>query len=65
MTITVYPNSTDEIKINLVESGIQLCFEAQSGDRLLVELSDEIVTFVIAHLVHYAWDITLEEAFPT
>jgi len=65
VTLIVRADSIDEIGIEHVESGIRLCFEAQSGDGFFVELHDEVLCHVIAHLIHYAWDITLEECFPT
>ena len=65
MTIMVHVYSMDEITIQVTDSGVQLCFYAESGDRVLVELSDEVTFQLIAQLVHYAWNITLEEAFPT
>jgi len=63
VTIIVRADSPDEIGIEVTESGIRLRFEAQSGDRFLIELGDEVVGYVIAQLVYYAWNITVEEAF--
>ena len=65
MTLTVRAESMHEIAIQKTKSGIQLCFIAECGDRFLVELSNAVIGPVIAQLVYYAWDITLEEAFPT
>lgn len=63
VTIIVRADSPDEIGIEVTESGIRLRFEAQSGDRFLIELGDEVVGYVIAQLVYYAWNTTVEEAF--
>jgi len=65
VTLTVRADSIDEVGIEVVESGIQLRFEAQYGDKFYVELDDEVLGHVIAHLMHYAWDITLEDYFAT
>lgn len=65
VTLTVRVESMREITIQETDSGIQLCFLAECGDRFLVELSDAVIGPVIAQLVHYAWGITMEEAFPT
>ncbi len=65
MTLTVRAESMREITIQETESGIQLCFIAEYGDRFLVELSGAEIGPVIAQLVHYAWGITIKEAFPT
>lgn len=65
MTLTVRVESMGEITIRETDSGIQLCFLAECGGQFLVELSDAVIGPVIAQLVHHAWDITMEEAFPT
>ena len=63
MMIIVRPNSIHEIKFNETKTGIQLCFEAESGDRFYLELEDEILGHVIEQMLYYAWSITFEEAF--
>lgn len=63
ITIILHPDVIDEIKIWETESGIQLRFETQSGDRCFLELDNEMLGYVIKQLIHYAWHMTLEEAF--
>lgn len=63
MTIIVRPNSIHEIKLNETKAGIQLCFEAESGDKFYLDLSDEMLGYVIEQMLYYGWGITFEEAF--
>ncbi len=63
MTIIVRPNSIHKIKLNETKAGIQLRFEAESGDKFYLELEDEMLGYVIEQMLHYAWGITFEEAF--
>lgn len=63
MTIIVRPNSIHEIKLNETKAGIQLCFEAESGDKFYLELGDDVLGYVVEQLLYYAWGITFEEAF--
>ncbi len=63
MTIIVRAHSSDEIKFRTSVSGIELCFEAESGDRFHLELADEVVDSVIKELAFYAWNMVFEENF--
>lgn len=63
MTIIVRPNSIHEVNFNLTKAGIQLCFEAESGDKFYLELEGEILGHVIEQMLFYAWGFTFEEAF--
>jgi len=63
MTIIVRACSIEEIKFKASVSGIELCFEAESGDRFHLELADEVVGSVIKELAYYAWNMVFEEDF--
>lgn len=61
MTIIVRVHCPDEIKFRPSVSGIELCFEAESGDRFHLELTDEVLGAVIKELIFYAWNMVFEE----
>ncbi len=63
MTIIVRVHCSDEIKFRTSVSGIELCCEAESGDRFHLELTDEVVGSVIKELAFYAWNMVFEENF--
>lgn len=63
MKITLYPVTTKEVLFYRTDSGLLIQFQAQSGDKCLIELSDDMVYYFIQNLAHYLWDMTLEEAF--
>lgn len=63
MTIIVRVQCSDEINFRPSVSGIELCFEAESGDRFHLELTDEVLGPVIKELIFYAWNVVFEEDF--
>ncbi len=63
MKITLYPVTTKEVLFYQTDSGLLIQFQAQSGDKCLIELNDDMVSYVIQNLAHYFWDMTFEEAF--
>lgn len=63
MFIILYPTTPSEISFQVNDAGIHLGVHSQDGDTCFIGLNDDVVGYVIEQLIHYAWDMTVEEAF--